>query len=98
MEGYVAASNRHSHISLARNNEDRKMAIFRVKVDYDHGKHIPDCPQPIVEVLAANAQEAAELACGVPLRRTGRAGQYRAQVWPLGGVRHAHEISHFYLL
>jgi hypothetical protein len=72
------------------------MAIFKVKVDYAGGKWVPDHPQPIIEVRAANAREAAEFACGVPLRQGARADQYRAQVWPLGGVRHAHEISHFY--
>jgi hypothetical protein len=72
------------------------MTVFRVKVDYVGGKWAKDHPCPIVEVLAFNAKEAAEFACGMALRNKGRACQYRAQVWPLGGVRHAHEIAHFY--
>jgi hypothetical protein len=69
------------------------MKTFRVKLDYVDGKWIKNHPRPVVEVLAATAKEAAELACGETLRSKGR---YRAQVWPLGGVRHAHQISHFY--
>ena len=72
------------------------MKMFRVKVDYAGGKWVKNHPQPVVEVLASNAKEAAELACGATLRSKGRAGEYRAQVWPLGGVRHAHQIAHFY--
>lgn len=72
------------------------MKTFRVKLDYVDGKWVKNHPRPVVEVLAATAKEAAELACGETLRSKGRAGEYRAQVWPFGGVRHAHQISHFY--
>jgi hypothetical protein len=72
------------------------MPVFNVKVDYDCGKWVKDHPRPVVEVLAASAKDAAELVCGVELRSKGHANEYRAQVWPLGGVRHAHQIAHFY--
>jgi phosphoglycerate dehydrogenase-like enzyme len=72
------------------------MTVFRVKVDYVRGKWLKNHPYPVVEVLASNAKEAAELVCGMALRDKGRACEYRAQVWPLGGVRQAHEIAHFY--
>jgi hypothetical protein len=72
------------------------MTIFKVKVDYAGGKWVKDHPHPVVEVLASNPKEAAELACGTVLRDKGKACEYRAQVWPLGGVRYAHEIAHFY--
>ena len=60
----------------------RMMTVFKVKVDYDCGKWIKEHPRPIVEVLAANAKEAAEIACGTKLRSEGHATEYRAQVWP----------------
>lgn len=74
------------------------MPIYRVKQDYNHGKWIKDHPNPIVEVRAANEQEAAETVCGMKLRDKGSAAQYCAQVWPLGGARQPHEIAHFYLI
>src|SRR5262245_41868337 len=77
---------------IARTN----MQIFKVKVDYDRGKWVRNHPNPVVEVHAPGAREAAELACGMPLSESGNMHQYRAQVWPLGGVRYAHEIAHFY--
>lgn len=72
------------------------MTVFRVKLDYVDGKWIKNHPHPIVEVRTATAKEAAELACGAILRSKGPAGEYRAQVWPLGGVRNPHQIAHFY--
>ncbi len=78
------------------NNEGPKMTIFKAKVDYAGGKSVKNHPRPVVEVRASNAKEAAELACGVALRDKGRACEYRAQVWPLGGVRYAHKVAHFY--
>jgi hypothetical protein len=72
------------------------MQLFRVKRDYDGGKWVKNHPHPVVEVFAASAREAAELVCGGSLRDKGRACEYRAQVWPLGGVRYANEIAHFY--
>jgi hypothetical protein len=73
------------------------MPIFNVKRDYDHGLWISNHPHPIVEIDAPDAKTAAEIVCGTELRSKGRAGEYRAQVWPLGGVRNAHQIEHFYL-
>ena len=73
------------------------MRRFRVKHDYgDDGKWIPDHPNPVVEVAAAHAREAAEKICGTALMTRGKLGKYRAQVWPVGGVRTPDEISHFY--
>jgi hypothetical protein len=72
------------------------MTAYKVKVDYFGGRWVKDHPHPVVEVLAGNAKEAAESACGMALRTKGRAAQYCAQVWPLGGVRHAHQIAPFY--
>jgi hypothetical protein len=72
------------------------MQFFRVKRDYDGGKWIKAHFHPVVEVRATTAKEAAELVCGVSLREKGRPGEYRAQVWPSGGVQHARQISHFY--
>jgi hypothetical protein len=72
------------------------MRIFRVKVDYVQGRWDPNHPNPIVEVLASDAKEAAESACGRSLRAHGRLGEYCAQVWPVGGVRRASEIAHFF--
>jgi hypothetical protein len=63
-------------IFWSENNEGPEMAIFRVKLDYDGGKWIKNHPHPIVEVFASDAQEAAELACGMPLRRAGRAERW----------------------
>ena len=72
------------------------MTVFRVKRDYLNGKWIENHPNPVIEVRASNAKEAAEFACGTTLKTRGHAGEYRAKVWPLGGVRYAHEIAHFY--
>jgi hypothetical protein len=73
------------------------MRRFRVKHDYDdEGKWIPGHPNPVVEVMAAHASEAAEKVCNTALMAEGKLGKYRAQVWPVGGVRAPHEISHFY--
>jgi hypothetical protein len=72
------------------------MPNFNVKRDYDHGLWIADHPHPIVEIDAPDAKTAAEMVCGTELRENGQAGSYRAQVWPLGGVRYAHQIAHFY--
>jgi len=72
------------------------MTLFRVKVDYAEGVWVKDHPHPIVEVLATSAKAAAELACGTTLRDSGHPSKYRAQVWPLGGVRHTREIKRFY--
>jgi hypothetical protein len=72
------------------------MQIFRVKHDYERGMWIENHPRPVIDILAANAKEAAERVCGTPLRNKGRPGEYRAKVWPFGGVKHAHEIAHFY--
>ncbi len=72
------------------------MSIFKVKVDYAVGMWVKDHPHPVVEVPASNAKDAAEFVCGIRLKNTGSVYEYRAQVWPLGGVRRAHEISHFY--
>ena len=71
------------------------MAIFKVKVDYADGKWVKNHPRPVVEVCACNAKEAAQLALGETLTDT-KGPEYRAQVWPLGGVRRADEITHFY--
>jgi len=67
-----------------------------VRIAYANGKWVKNHPHPVVEVVASNAKAAAELVCGVMLRNKGHLHEYRAQVWPVGGVRHAHEISHFY--
>lgn len=72
------------------------MSIFRVQCDYLNGIWTKDHPHPVVEVLAATAKEAAELVCGMKLKTRGHAGQYSAKVWPVGGVRDAHQIAHFY--
>ncbi len=72
------------------------MTLFRVKVDYEHGKWIKNHSRPVVDVLASDAKEAAEFACGTKLLNRGRPNQYRAQVWPSGGVRNAREIAHFF--
>lgn len=72
------------------------MQTFRVKHDYERGKWIKNYPVPVIEIRAPSAQEAAERVCGTRLRTKGHAGQYRAKVWPLGGVRRGHEIAHFY--
>jgi hypothetical protein len=72
------------------------MQIFRVKHDYNLGLWVKDHPEPTIDVCAGSAKEAAERACGTPLRNEGRPGEYRAKVWPSGGVRRATEISHFY--
>jgi len=72
------------------------MSIFRVKRDYLNGMWIKNHPNPVVEVMAVDAKNAAEIVCGVPLKTRGHGGEYCAKVWPLGGVRHAHQIAHFY--
>lgn len=73
------------------------MPIFKVKRDYDdHGIWMSEHPRPIVETDASDAKAAAEMVCGTSLRDRGQPGHYRAQVWPLGGVRRAGEIKRFY--
>jgi hypothetical protein len=72
------------------------LSIYRVKHDYDNGIWIKDHPNPVVEVRAANPDEAVKQVFGKQLSRKGRLGQYCAQVWPLGGVQRAKEITHFY--
>ena len=68
------------------------MQIFRVKHDYERGMWIENHLRPVTDILAANAKEVAERVCGTTLRNKGRPGEYRAKVWPLGGVKHAHEL------
>lgn len=72
------------------------MPKFKVKHDYDHGRWISNHPHAVVEIDAPDAKTAAEKVCGIALRESGQKGNYRAQVWPFGGVRHSHQISHFY--
>ena len=73
------------------------MNYYRVKRDYVRGLWDANYPHPpVVTVLASSAEEAATLVCGVPLRKRGKRGEYRAQVWPLGGVRRPERIEHFY--
>lgn len=72
------------------------MQIFRVKHDYECGMWIKNHARPVIDIRAANAKEAAEGVCGTTLRNEGRPSEYRAKVWPLGGVRHPHEIAYFY--
>jgi hypothetical protein len=72
------------------------MGTYKVKRDYVGGVWVKDHPNPVVEVRAANADEAAKAVIGGELRRKGRRDRYCAQVWPLGGVRRAEEIGHFY--
>jgi hypothetical protein len=72
------------------------MSIYKVKRDYEGGIWVKNHPDPIVEVRASNPDEAVESVFGRRLSRRGRKEQYCAQVWPMGGVRHAHQIEHFY--
>jgi hypothetical protein len=72
------------------------MRIFRVKRDYERGIWLKDHPNPVIDICAGSAQDAAERVCGTTLRNRGRADEYRAKVWPLGGVRLAREIEHYY--
>jgi hypothetical protein len=60
------------------------MQIFRVKRDYERGLWLKDHPHPVIDIFAANVKEAAERVCGTTLKDQGRAGEYRAKVWPLG--------------
>jgi hypothetical protein len=77
-------------------NNETAMSIYKVKRDYERGIWVKDHPNPVVEVRAANPEEAARLVLGRELRRKGRRDQYCAQVWPLGGVQRAGEIAPFY--
>jgi hypothetical protein len=77
-------------------DEETTMNTYKVKRDYKCGIWVKDHPDPVVEVRAANADEAAKLVLGKDLRRKGHLNQYCAQVWPLGGVQRAKEIAHFY--
>jgi hypothetical protein len=77
-------------------NMRKLMSIYKVKRDYEGGMWVKDHPNPVVEVRAANADEAAKLVLGKELHRKGTQDQYCAQAWPLGGVRRADEIAHFY--
>jgi len=40
------------------------MSIFRVKRDYLNGMWIKNHPNPVVEVMAVDAKNAAEIVCG----------------------------------
>jgi hypothetical protein len=71
------------------------MNYYRVKSDYVRGLWDANGPS-VVTVRAINAEEAATLVCGGPLRKRGKPCEYRAQVWPLGGVRHPNQIERFY--
>jgi hypothetical protein len=73
------------------------MNYYRVKSDYVRGLWDANHRGPsVVTVRAMNAEVAAMRVCGGPPRKRGKPCDYRAQVWPLGGVRDPNQIEHFY--
>jgi hypothetical protein len=72
--------------------------LLQVKSDYVRGLWDANHRGPaVVTVRAMNAEEAAMLVYGGPLRKRGKPCEHRAQVWPLGGVRDPSQIEHFYI-
>jgi hypothetical protein len=79
----------------------RLQCAIRVKPDYREGVWIENHPDAIIEVGVSNEKElegAVERLCGEPLHANGPYTKYRAQAWPVGGVRYAHEIKYFFSL